>query len=64
MVYLRSESELVIWSRLQYTKKPAKRKLIIQESVLSQNLKQFQYSSSREEKKKPFSNNLNNLISQ
>lgn len=64
MVYLRSESELVIWSRLQYTKKPAKRKLIIQESVLSQNLKQFQYSSSREEKKKLFSNNLNNLISQ
>lgn len=64
MVYLPSESELVIWSRLQYTKKPAKRKLIIQESVLSQNLKQFQYSSSREEKKKPFSNNLNNLISQ
>lgn len=64
MVYLRSESELVIWSRLQYTKKPAKRKLIIQESVLSQNLKQFQYSSSREEKKQLFSNNLNNLISQ
>lgn len=64
MVYLRSESELVIWSRLQYTKIPAKRKLIIQESVLSQNLKQFQYSSSREEKKQLFSNNLNNLISQ